>query len=246
MNRLSFNNVTFAYPTKKDPKPVINGLSFEVPKGRFLVILGSSGSGKTTIVKLTAGLLSPSSGSIVFSGVDSSILKGTDRHIGYVSQAATNYSFLSVFQNIALPLKAEKVPLQEIEERVGEVADSLGISFLLGRKPKELSLGQQQKVSLARAIVKNPDLYLLDEPFSSLDFPSRTSLRKDLDFLHKKKESTIIMVSHDINDALLLSDWVILLNQGSIVQEGEIHSLMSHPKNSFVQSFFLSKESDHD
>src|SRR5574344_1774545 len=141
MNRLSFNNVTFAYPAKKDPKPVINGLSFEVPKGRFLVILGGSGSGKTTIIKLIAGLLSPSSGSIVLSGVDSSILKGPDRHIGYVSRTANNYSFLSVFQNIALPLKAEKVPLQEIEERVGEVADSLGISFLLGRKPKELSLG---------------------------------------------------------------------------------------------------------
>lgn len=229
MNRLTLNHVGFDYVSKEATTRVIDDLSLKVEDGEFLVILGPSGCGKTTLLRLIAGLLSPTRGNIVLSGVDASLLKAKDRRIGWVSQSVSNYSFLNVYANIALPLKADKIDLKEIEKKVEAVAKELGIEYLLGRKPKELSLGQQQKLALARAMVKDPDLYLLDEPFSAVDPSSRKELRELLKAVQKKMHATFLLVSHDSMDALSLADRVAILDQGRIIQSGIPGEVIAHP-----------------
>lgn len=238
MKRLLLTHLSYAYLGKKKAMiPCLHDLSFSLDEGECLVILGPSGSGKTTLLKLVAGLLFPQEGTITLSGVDANLLKPKDRNLAYVSQSVTTYSFLSVYENIALPLKAQRIDLQEIEERVTGVAERLGISHLLSRKPRELSEGQRQKVALARSLVKKPDLYLFDEPFSNLDGASRIKLRKDLKDIHEKEHASILFVSHDLNDALALSDRVLLLNQGRIEEEGDIHQMLKQPGSRFVATF---------
>lgn len=242
MKKLEIKNLNFSYKEKKSSIKVIDDISFNLDDGELLVILGASGCGKTTLLKTITGVIEYDSGSMIIGGIDACKLSIQNRNLAYVSQSFFTYGFMNVYNNIALPLKAMKVPLEEIERRVLQVSKKLEIEYLLSRKPKSLSGGQQQKVALARALVKNPDIYLFDEPFSNLDPLIRIELRKELKKIKEEYNASMIFVTHDINDALYLADRIIIMEQGKIIQEGNVNDILNNPTNSLVYELINQKE----
>ena len=219
MKRLVIKNLYSSYKVKKEKIEVLKGISLELDQNEIIVILGPSGCGKTTLLKLICGTLSPDDGEMIFSGIDGNNLSTPERNLAYVSQNFFTYDYLTVYNNIALPLKAQKIPLDEIERRVYAVSKKLEIDFLLSRKPKALSGGQRQKVALARALVKHPDIYLFDEPFSNLDPLIRIELRKEIKKIKTEYNASMIFVTHDINDALDIADRILIMENGVFVKE---------------------------
>lgn len=219
MKRLVIENLYTSYKNKKEVVNVLNGVSLELGQNEIIVILGPSGCGKTTLLKNICGTLDYDSGSIIINGIDANRLSTQERNLAFVSQSFFTYDYLTVYNNIALPLKAMKVPIEEIERRVNYISEKLGIDFLLSRKPKVLSGGQRQKVALARALVKNPDIYLFDEPFSNLDPLVRVELRKEIKKIKAEYNASMIFVTHDINDAIDLADRVFVMEDGVFIRE---------------------------
>ena len=219
MKRLVIENLYTSYKIKKEVVNVLKGVSLELGHNEIIVILGPSGCGKTTLLKNICGTLDYDSGSILINGIDANRLSTQERNLAFVSQSFFTYDYLTVYNNIALPLKAMKVPIEEIERRVNYISEKLGIDFLLSRKPKVLSGGQRQKVALARALVKNPDIYLFDEPFSNLDPLIRVELRKEIKKIKAEYNASMIFVTHDINDAIDLADRVFVMEDGVFVRE---------------------------
>mgnify|MGYP003288935011 CR=1 FL=1 len=246
MYKLKIENLTAYYTNKKIKTKALDNFSLNLKQGELLVILGPSGCGKTTLLKCITGTLDYDEGYIEISGIDAQRLSIKDRNLAYVSQSFYTYGFMSVYNNIALPLKAQKVPLEEIEQRVLEISKKLEIDYLLSRRPKQLSGGQQQKVALARALIKNPDIYLFDEPLSNLDPLVKVELKKEIKKIKEEYNATMIFVTHDINDALYLADRVIIMDQGKIVEEGNIHEIIKNPSNDFVKKFLLLKENENE
>ena len=226
INSLVANDLYVDYVVKKGSISALKGVSFHVKRGELLVILGPSGCGKTTLLKTIAGLLPIRKGSMELDGIDATTLAVKDRNLAYVSQSFTTYRFYTVYRNIATPLKAARVPLDEIDRRVHEAAKKLEIEYLLSRKPSELSRGQQQKVAIAKALVKHPSIYLFDEPFSNLDFKTKMALREEIKRIHHDEDATMVFVTHDLNDALALADRVLVMEEGKIVKEGEAREIV--------------------
>lgn len=233
MKKIIVENLKATYVNKKIETKALDNVSFDVDAGEMLVIIGQSGCGKSTLLKCLAGLMDYQ-GKIELNGIDSAMLSVKNRNMSYVSQSFTTYSYLNVYNNIAMPLKANKIDYDEIERRINQVAKDLSIDYLLTRKPKYLSLGQCQKVALARAIVKRPDIYLFDEPFANLDNLSRVENRKLIKDIKNKYGATMIFVTHDINDAIYLADKVIVLENGKIVQQGSVDDIINRPVNELV------------
>ena len=231
MKRLVITDLHASYRKKKEVNEVIKGISLELNDNEIIVILGPSGCGKTTLLKAIAGVVDIDSGSIVISGLESDKISTKNRNISYVSQSFFTYDFMSVYNNIALPLKAQKIPIEEIDKRVNEVAKVLGIDYLLSRKPKILSGGQRQRVALARALVKRPDLYLFDEPFSNLDPLVRNELREEIKRIKKEFNTAMIFVTHDVNDAVSLADRVLIMENGVFVKEETVENLKRNIKS---------------
>ena len=231
MKRLVINDLHASYRKKKEVNEVIKGISLELNDNEIIVILGPSGCGKTTLLKAIAGVIDIDSGGIVISGLESDKISTKNRNISYVSQSFFTYDFMSVYNNIALPLKAQKIPIEEIDKRVNEVAKVLGIDYLLSRKPKILSGGQRQRVALARALVKRPDLYLFDEPFSNLDPLVRNDLREEIKRIKKEFNTAMIFVTHDVNDAVSLADRVLIMENGVFVKEETVENLKRNIKS---------------
>ena len=219
MKRLAIENLYTSYKMKKEVVMVLNGISLELGQNEIIVILGPSGCGKTTLLKNICGTLDYQSGSIVINGINADRLNPQERNLAYVSQSFFTYDYMTVYNNIALPLKAQKVPIEEIERRVNSISKKLGIDFLLSRKPKVLSGGQRQKVALARALIKNPDIYLFDEPFSNLDPLVRVELRKEIKRIKLEYNASMIFVTHDINDAIDLGDRILIMENGVFIKE---------------------------
>ena len=242
MDRLKISNLNAYYTNKKQKTKVLDDVSFSLKQGELLVILGPSGCGKTSLLKCICGTLPYDSGVIEISSIDASRLSIKNRNIAYVSQSFFTYGFMSVYNNIALPLKALKVPLEEIEKRVLDVSKKLEIDHLLSRKPKQLSLGQQQRVAIAKALIKNPDIYLFDEPLSNLDPLVKIELKKIIKQIKEEYNASMIFVTHDVNDALYLADKVIIMDNGKIVAGGDIKEIIKDPKNEFVKDFLLIKD----
>lgn len=234
MDRLVIDKFCVSYRNKKEVVPVLRDFSLRLAQGELLVILGPSGCGKTTLLKTIAGIVPYDSGKMHISGIDAEKLSIKNRNLAYVSQNYVTYSFLSVYNNIALPLKAQKIPLDEIERRVLAISKKLGIEYLLSRKPKVLSGGQQQRVALAKALIKNPDIYLFDEPFSNLDPKMRVELRKLLKQIKDEYNTSMIFVTHDVNDALYLADRVLIMEEGEIYHELTPSELANNTKYRFV------------
>lgn len=224
--------------TKKfGDKTVLSDFNLTVNSGEFVVLVGPSGSGKSTILRLISGLEKVSAGEIWIEGKLVNQVAPKDRDLAMVFQNYALYPHMTVFDNIAFPLKLRKVTKQEIKSRVGEVANLLGLEEMLYRKPATLSGGQRQRVALGRAIIRQPKIFLFDEPLSNLDAQLRTGLRAELLRLQKQLKTTSVYVTHDQLEAMTLGDRVVVLKEGVSQQEGRPEELYHRPANKFVAEF---------
>ncbi|NIO37433.1 ATP-binding cassette domain-containing protein, partial [Candidatus Bathyarchaeota archaeon] len=212
-------------------------LSLEAKDKEFLVLLGPSGCGKTTALRCIAGLETPEEGEVYIGDRLVNDLSPKDRNIAMVFQSYALYPHMTVFKNLAFPLENAKVPKDEIERRVRQVAKLLKIELLLNRKPKQLSGGQQQRVALGRAIVREPHAFLMDEPLSNLDAKLRVYMRAELKKLQKELGVTTIYVTHDQVEAMTMGDKIAILNEGILQQFDPPSKVYSNPANVFVAGF---------
>jgi len=234
---ITLTNIVKAYETKKERSLAVDGLNLQINKGEFVALLGPSGCGKTTTLMMLAGLLKPTSGEIYFGERLVNHVEPKDRNIGMVFQSYALYPHLSVRDNIAFPLRERKMPKAQAYERAKEISSIVQIDHLLDRKPSQLSGGQQQRVAMARALAKNPEILLLDEPMSNLDARLKLDVRDEIRKLQKTLGVTTIIVTHDQEEALAISDRVAILNGGKIQQYAPPNELFSQPVNLFVASF---------
>ncbi|RLE70764.1 MAG: sugar ABC transporter ATP-binding protein [Thermoprotei archaeon] len=215
----------------------VDDLNLEIKDREFVALLGPSGCGKTTTLLMIAGIYKPTKGYIYFDERVVNDLPPKERNVGMVFQTYALYPHMSVYDNIAFPLKLKKVPKSEIDRKVKEVARFLRIEELLNRKPSQLSGGQQQRVALARALAKEPQLFLMDEPLSNLDAKLRVTMRAELKKLQKELGITTIYVTHDQVEAMTMADRIAVLNEGRLQQYGNPHDLYNRPANLFVAGF---------
>ena len=220
MPLIEIKNLTYQYK-KNGVVTAIDDLSCSFVDGAFNVIVGPSGCGKTTLLKLISCLLEPYEGEILTNFVDIKQLTIKERRMAFVSQEYVLYPHLTVFDNIAFPLKAIGADREEIIRRVYEVADELELTDCLPRKPRYLSGGQKQRVALARAVVKNADLYLFDEPLSNIDYVMRNEQRTLIKKTIQSHQKTAIYVTHDFKEALALADYLYVMDEGKIVISGK-------------------------
>ena len=220
-----------------DKTIAVDGVSFEVKDGEFIILLGPSGCGKTTTLRCIAGLETPDEGEIYIGDRLVNDLPPKDRDVAMVFQSYALYPHMTVYDNLAFPLKMRKYPKQEIDKRVKEVAKLLRIEELLNRKPRQLSGGQQQRVALGRALVRNPQVWLMDEPLSNLDAKLRVYMRAELKKLQKDLGITTIYVTHDQAEAMAMGDRIAVMNQGKILQFDEPRAVYERPGNIFVAGF---------
>ncbi len=218
-------------------KAVLRGINVFIRDGEFVTLLGPSGCGKTTLLRIIAGFEKADRGEIVLSGKVISGKSPSKRPINTVFQNYALFPHLNIFNNIAFGLKSHKVPKEEIERRVNEMMKLVNISDLAYEMPATLSGGQKQRVALARALVNNPDILLLDEPLSALDASLRKKLQVELRELQKKTDTTFILVTHDQDEAIAVSDRILVMYGGHIVQDGSPEDVYEHPVNRFVATF---------
>ena len=215
----------------------VNCINLTAINREFLVLVGPSGCGKTTTLRMIAGLEEVSAGEVFIGDRRVTNVRPKDRDIAMVFQNYALYPHMSVYKNMAFGLKQRKMPKPEIEVRVNEVADMLGIKELLQRKPKELSGGQRQRVAMGRAIVRQPKVFLFDEPLSNLDAKLRVQMRAELARLHQRLKTTIVYVTHDQIEAMTLADRIVVMNDGAIMQTGSPMEIYRNPENQFVAGF---------
>ncbi len=217
--------------------PGLHGVSFEAKSGEITALLGPSGSGKSTALRLIAGLEVPDSGAVFIAGDDCTRLPARQRAIGFVFQNYALFPNMTVRENVAFGLSLRKTAKAKIAERVNELLAMVQLSDYGARYPSQLSGGQRQRIALARALAIQPRVLLLDEPFGALDAQVRQELREALLQLHEKTRITTLLVTHDQSEALELSDRIVVLRDGTVVQVGTPHDLYDHPISPFVASF---------
>ena len=215
----------------------LSSVDLSIVNGEFLTLLGPSGCGKTTILRLISGFEKPTTGHVFINGRQVNELPPEKRQVNTVFQNFALFPHMTVFDNVAFGLKMQKVGKAEINERVREILRTVHLEALADRKPHQLSGGQQQRVALARAIVNNPVVLLLDEPFSALDFRLRQKMQLELKHLQRKLGITFVFVTHDQEEALAMSDRVVVMNQGHIEQTGTPQSVYEEPANMYVARF---------
>lgn len=234
MSSVVLKNLVKSYDNKKN---VIDNISLEIKDKEFVVLVGSSGCGKSTILRLISGLEDITSGDILIDDKIVNNIHPKDRDIAFVFQSYALYPHMSVYDNIAFGLKMRKYDKKTIDLKVREVAAALNLEDLLDRKPKQLSGGQRQRVALGRAIVRNPKVFLMDEPLSNLDANLRVQMRSEIKSLHQKLKTTFIYVTHDQTEALTMGDRIVVLDKGKIQQADAPEVIYNHPKNKFVAGF---------
>ncbi|CCN37240.1 Maltose/maltodextrin import ATP-binding protein malK [Vibrio nigripulchritudo SO65] len=233
MANLSLLNVCKSFRDNQ----VISPLDLNVQDGEFCVLVGPSGCGKSTLLRIIAGLEKVTDGQVYIGDDDVTEREPADRSIAMVFQSYALYPHMTVERNIGFGLEISGVPKKEIRKRVRTTSDTLQITHLLNRKPRELSGGQRQRVAIGRAISRNPKLFLLDEPLSNLDAALRVGMRLELLKLKQKLQATMIYVTHDQTEAMTLADRIVILNQGRIEQQGTPLEIFHNPVNRFVASF---------
>ena len=216
---------------------VINNFNIDIEDGEFIVLVGPSGCGKSTLLRMVSGLESIDQGEIFLDSKLINNLIPSKREIAMVFQSYALYPHMNVFENMSFGLKMEKIPKNEINQKVNHAANTLQIEDLLERKPKQLSGGQRQRVAIGRAITRNPKVFLFDEPLSNLDAALRSEMRVEISKLHKKLKSNIIYVTHDQIEAMTLADRIVVLNKGNIEQFGTPSEIYTDPNNIFVAEF---------
>ena len=235
MATVSFHMVSKVYAS--GDTPAVDRFSLEVSDGEFLVLVGPSGCGKSTTLRMVAGLELPSSGSISIGDRDVTRLPPKDRDIAMVFQNYALYPHMTVRENLSFALKLRHVPKDEIRRRTEEVAETLGLTPYLTRLPKALSGGQRQRVALGRAIVRNPSVFLFDEPLSNLAAKMRVEMRAEIIRLHRRLGATMIYVTHDQTEAMTMGTRIVVMNGGRIQQAAAPMEVYAHPANTFVASF---------
>ena len=231
-------DVELTHVTKKFGDLVaVKDVSFQVPRGSFFSILGPSGCGKTTTLKVIAGFEEPDSGDVYIGGERLNNVPPNHRPVNMVFQQLALFPLMTVFDNIAFGLKMAKVPRQERKTRVKQILDKVGLAGLGSRKPSQLSGGQQQRVAIARCLVLDPTVLLLDEPLGALDLKLREQMKIQLKQLQHQVGTTFIYITHDQSEALVMSDQVAVMNFGALLQVGTPDELYSHPVDTFVASF---------
>jgi multiple sugar transport system ATP-binding protein len=238
MADLVLKNIEKFYGSFHAIKPV----DLSIPEGEFLVLVGPSGCGKSTLLRMIAGLEEVTKGEVRLGERDVTHAEPKDRNIAMVFQSYALYPFLTVYDNIAFGLRARKMPEAEIDERVQKTAETLQITSWMKRYPRELSGGQRQRVAIGRAIVREADIYLFDEPLSNLDAKLRDGMREEIKRLHQQIKKTFIYVTHDQIEAMTLADRIVLLNAGEIAQMGGPFDLFEKPRNRFVAEFLGSPQ----
>ena len=220
-------------------KSVLEDISFDVNRGEFLSLLGPSGCGKTTILRMLIGIEQPTSGKIFKDGADITHAAPKDRNIGIVFQNYSLFPNMDVYHNISYALQAKKLGRQEIDRKVREIIDTVGLEEHIYKKPKQLSGGQQQRVAIARTLVLNPDIILFDEPMSALDAEIKVVLRQQLKDIQKKLKITMIYVTHDQEEAFALSDRIMVINNLRIAQLDTPNYIYHNPADAFVRRFIV-------
>lgn len=239
MAHVSLQNVVKSYGNKFK---VVKGINLEIKDKEFVVLIGPSGCGKTTTLRMIAGLETISSGEISIGDTVVNDLPARERDIAMVFQNYSLYPHLTVFENIAFGLRVRKHKKDDIEQRVAKAASILGIEDYLQRKPKELSGGQRQRVAMGRAIVRDPQVFLFDEPLSNLDAKLRTQMRTEIKRIHQSVHATTIYVTHDQVEAMTLADRIVMMNHGEIEQIGTPDDLYHRPASRFVAGFIGSPQ----
>ena len=234
MSNVILKNVRKTYDNKKT---VINNVNLEIKDKEFVVLVGASGCGKSTLLRMIAGLEDISDGEIYIGDKKVNNVPPKDRDIAFVFQSYALYPHMTVRENIAFGLKMRKVDKKTIDEKVAQAAEILNLGEYLDRKPKQLSGGQRQRVALGRAIVRNPKVFLMDEPLSNLDAKLRVQMRSEIKKLHEKLQTTFIYVTHDQTEALTMGDRIVVLNNGDIQQVDTPNEIYNNPKNTFVAGF---------
>ena len=234
MATLSFRNVRKTYP---GGVAVIHGIDMDIQDGEFVVIVGPSGCGKSTLMRMVAGLESITDGDIVINDQVVNTLEPAERNIAMVFQNYALYPHMSVFDNMAYGLKIRRMDKAEIRRRVEDAARILELDHLLDRRPRQLSGGQRQRVAMGRAIVREPSVFLFDEPLSNLDAKLRVQMRLEIQKLHQRLKTTSLYVTHDQVEAMTLAHRMIVMNQGIPEQIGTSAQVFEHPETTFVASF---------
>ena len=233
MSSVVLKNVTKIY----DKKRVIDDVDLTINDKEFIVLVGASGCGKSTLLRMIAGLEDITEGEIFIGDKKVNDVQPKDRDIAFVFQSYALYPHMTVRENIAFGLKMRKIDKATIEKKVQEAAEILDLGEYLDRKPKQLSGGQRQRVALGRSIVRNPKVFLMDEPLSNLDAKLRVQMRSEIKKLHEKLQTTFIYVTHDQTEALTMGDRIVVLDKGKIQQAGRPEEIYNNPANTFVAGF---------
>jgi ABC-type sugar transport system ATPase subunit len=215
----------------------VDNINLDFPEGKLTVLVGPSGCGKTTLLRMLAGLEEPTTGEVIVGGKDVAHIPAWDRNVAMVFQSYALYPNMTVFRNMAFPLEARKMSKADIKKRVEESAEILGLSNLLQRYPRQLSGGQMQRVAIGRAIVRKPDVFLMDEPLSNLDAKLRVSTRAELKHLQRELGVTTVYVTHDQAEAMTLADQLVVMRLGQILQVDYPEKVYYHPQRVFVGGF---------
>ena len=234
MASLTLTALSLTYPNKTR---AVDEIHLAIADGEFLAILGPSGCGKSSLLRLVAGLETPTGGSIAMDGQDVTSLEPKERDVAMVFQGLALYPHMTVAENMAFGLMARRTPPEEIGRRVGEAAETLGLTSHLAKRPRELSGGERQRVALGRALVRRPKIFLFDEPLSSLDAQLRQELREELARLHRLTRTTSIYVTHDQKEALSLGDKVAVMQGGKLRQLATPENVYRNPHDLFVARF---------
>ena len=239
MSRVVLDQLVKTYPPsdKHAAFTAVKGINLEIKDREFMVLVGPSGCGKSTTLRMIAGLEDITAGTVSIGGVTVNDVPPKDRDIAMVFQNYALYPHMTVFDNMAFGLKLRRMPRAEIESRVKEAADMLGLAELLDRKPKALSGGQRQRVAVGRAIVRKPKVFLFDEPLSNLDAKMRVATRTEISRLHHQLEATMIYVTHDQVEAMTMGDRICLMKDGEIMQVDEPLKIYHQPANRYVAGF---------
>jgi len=216
----------------------VDGIDLTIPDGEFVVLVGPSGCGKTTTLNMIAGLEAPTAGDIWIGEARVTDWEPGERSLGMVFQSLALFPHMTVFENIAFPLRIKRVAAEEIARRVRTVSDTVHVGHLLGKRPATLSGGEAQRVALARTLVVQPTVFLMDEPLSSLDAKLRVEMRTELKRLHAALRSTFVYVTHDQAEAMTMADRIVVMHQGRIQQVGRPLEIYGDPANRFVAGFF--------
>lgn len=241
MEFIRFENVEKSY---EDGKKIIDNLNLKINYGEFVTLIGKSGSGKTTMLKLINGLINPNSGKIFIKNkeINEWDIIQLRRSIGYVIQQIGLFPHMNIEDNIGYVLNIKKEPKENIRKKAEELIDLVGITQdYLKKYPRELSGGQKQRIGVARALAANPDIILMDEPFGAVDEITRRTLQDEIIKLQLKLRKTVVFVTHDIEEAFKLGSRIVLFDNGKIVQEGKREELLLNPKNEFVENFLGTK-----